>query len=472
MIDELTDEDRQRALEAALADLTSNQSTLDDLVGKQPTNDINARNRADVDTRMASLGNGPPPMPRPNVSGLNSDRHDAAADAVAGLPPPNDYGMQTPAYPSPGMDPGELRGWSPTRAAPLKAPAQAAPAAPQGPDMDLRGAGLADADTIERNGRLAAGRQLIAGLTRTAPVESPASPADAVRQLYARRAQEKNNALQERYASNAAERNAANLEIARVNMENAKTKAERDAALFEYNKLRNARTDDRADKSLEATTNAKQEELRLREEELARKKAAGISGAAAKAAEKEAGSAVDFYGGLKLKIPPGLGDTDARKVREKASMASATLSGMDGLEKAIGEYVANPGLESKNNISSQVQVVATAMNAALGQGAMSGDEKRAISEALGADVLTPTGAAAVIDSLRGEDPQKAGRLLLSRIRSAKKSFRDTALAGLRYGYNVEGADSATPATAADGASEKMVGGKRYVKTPDGWALKE
>lgn len=335
MIDELTDEDRRQALKAALAELSSSQPAFLDGISATmgdttPTNNINARNRADVDTRMASLGNGPPPMPRPNVSGFNSDRHDAAADAVAGLPPPNDYGTPTPAYPMPGMDPGELRGWSPTRAAPLKAPAQAAPVAkPQGPDDEVRAAGLADADTIERNGLSAAGRQLIAGLTRTAPVESAVSPADAVKQLYARRAQEKRDAIQGRYADNAAERNAANLETARLNMESAKTKAERDAALFEYNKLRNARTDERADKSLEVSTSAKQEELRLREEELARKKA-----------EDEAKARRGGGGGGGSKLP-------VTQVAELADFATATKgldellglherSGMDGSDSMLG----------------------------------------------------------------------------------------------------------------------------------------
>ncbi len=423
---------------------------------------------------------GPPATPRPTVSDFNDERHHRAVDAMQGVPPEtdDDYGLVVPAFNAGG--PSEPSEWAQM---PSRKPARAAltrgavsPAVreymlkrlrdsqrPVDPDEVLPSQGATVWSAMQpglaglRNAMLAG-----AGLPQTArPTDvagAIASDKAKLAEWARRRRGEGDEAAQRLLAADAQERQ-------------AELNAQRTAAYEEAMRAaadRGTRRSDIEERRLELTEERGKSKDALEREKIA----ARAAGAKAKADAKEAkeaakaeGLVIPYYGGVDLQPrSSAIRDTDASRAREIASRASATLGGMDDLESAISDYVARPGLETKNSVGSKVQIVATAMNVALDQGAMSDSEKNAINEALGANVLTPSGVAAVVESLTGSDPAQAGKLLLSRLRSAKSAFQNAAAAKLRaYGYEVPKA-GAQPSAPSGGGGAVTIRQKSTGKT--------
>lgn len=178
---------------------------------------------------------------------------------------------------------------------------------------------------------------------------------------------------------------------------------------------------------------------------------------AADKAEHESALDIPFDGGILKARTKGLGDTAVNKVREEAGLYNAALTGMGSLEQALTEYVAKPSLATKANVESRLQATATSLNAAYGQGAMADSERRNIAEALGADVMSPTGVAAVLNVFSGDDPKTAGSLLLSRIRAAKDITKQTSRARFKaYQYDYQPPAAPSPSNAAAGGGDSSV----------------
>lgn len=131
-------------------------------------------------------------------------------------------------------------------------------------------------------------------------------------------------------------------------------------------------------------------------------------------------------------------EDDRKKAQDVAASWNAALSGMDVLEKSLGAYAAHPGAETKRDVDSKVRVVSSALNSAVGGGAMSQDEAVAMSQALGADLLSPSGVEAFIRSVAGDDPG-AAKALTTRLKSVRESAKASATGKLKsYRYEMDG----------------------------------
>lgn len=128
---------------------------------------------------------------------------------------------------------------------------------------------------------------------------------------------------------------------------------------------------------------------------------------------------------------------DVDKVQTIASDFNAALSGMDQLEQSLRNYVARPGPDTKGDVESKVVVVSTALNKALGQGAQAENEAKRINAALGADLFSPTGIAALVQSVFGDDGT-AARTLTTRLGSVRSAARATAAGKVRaFNFQLE-----------------------------------
>jgi hypothetical protein len=306
-----------------------------------------------------------------------------------------------------------------------------APKPQAGDDLELAMAKAEDRRARQRMAMERGSRELVAGLTRTAPQSTIAQPTDAVKQLLALRAQQRAN-----------ETAAGNRQMGERKLTFAEQEAKRKADAAEQERIRKGerRTfeDERHDK--ERAENKDLAERRLdasrdnasANRELAR---AGLSIRQDEAdvkredrADKQAAGAIPLFDSS-FSLAPGLSDSERGKAREVAGLWNAADSATGELERALQAYVANPSRATAAAAQSAVATASTSLNAALGQGAMAEAEARRMQETLGADLFSPAGAQAVVESLAG-DP-KAGSLLLTRLRSAREANRAAARGRLR-----------------------------------------
>lgn len=188
----------------------------------------------------------------------------------------------------------------------------------------------------------------------------------------------------------------------------------------------------------------------------ARAKAAAAKAAKANAAPNVENNNIPFDAGY-LSPRAGTQPTkdDRKKAQEIASLFGGTLEGMNSLEGALKEYATHPSIENKRKVESQVQGVATALNVAYGQGAMSEAEGKQIKAALGADLLSPSGLQAFWESMTGQDSE-AAKTLLTRLESARDVTKKTAY-GKIAPYNFQ----------RQGDKPKAPGGTVKMRFPDG-----
>lgn len=163
-------------------------------------------------------------------------------------------------------------------------------------------------------------------------------------------------------------------------------------------------------------------------------------------ATRDAALAVRVDGGEFKPRSTGIPDPVANDWRKTAGLYSSALVGMSDLEKSIRNYVANPGISTKNDMTSRLQAVASALNSANGGGAMSEAERRNVADALGADVVSPEGFAAVMMRIAGDDPTKAAKILLSKLNAARDTTRHQMVAkGDAAGFDFAPAGAPAPA---------------------------
>lgn len=211
----------------------------------------------------------------------------------------------------------------------------------------------------------------------------------------------------------------------------------------------------------------KAKDLELKERGLDDKRAARAAGAAAKAmkaAEKAAGMDIPFDGGVLKATTTAMRDSDISHARERAALANAALSGMDDVERAMVDYIKAPASQkaaAKAAIEAQLGTVASTANAANGGGAMASDEFKRVSASMGADVMSAPGLVALFNSLYESDPEKAGHLMLSRVRAARSAMRNSAVKqAASYNYEFKPGAKAAQGAQADGSKrirEKATG---------------
>lgn len=321
-------------------------------------------------------------------------------------------------------------------------------------DIEMAAARAEDRMARSREAFERGSRQLVAGLTRTQEQAAFKQPQDAVAQLLAAR----------KTKSDDAQRNEQNrLGAAKLNYDQAE--AARQKAIAEQRRKEDleerAKDDDRAERGLKNSADnaaATREQTRalmgLRIDEADAKKQDRT--------DKAAAGAVPLLGGT-LNMKPGLSDTDRSRAREAAGLWNAADSAVSNFQSVLEEYARNPSVESKGRVTAALRTASSAFNSAIGGGAMSEGEARAMSDAMGADVLSPSGLQAIAQSLFGDDA-KAAATISSRVKAARQANRVTALGRLKtYGDYSEG----SAVTAGVGGSSKNAAALAWAKAhPD------
>lgn len=195
----------------------------------------------------------------------------------------------------------------------------------------------------------------------------------------------------------------------------------------------------------------------------ARAKAAADKLAAAKAKAAAAGAAPDevrfddmtfqFVG--PASTPKDVRIASAKKVREASAAWGIATSAMNDLESAMREFQKNPGVGARSMLFAPALTAAGAVNAAIGQGAMSDAEKQAQFEALGINLSDTASVKALLE----KDPEGFVR----RILGAKKIARGAVAAQARaYGYDPK--PSATEVKGPPPAAQVTVREKKTGRT--------
>jgi hypothetical protein len=130
---------------------------------------------------------------------------------------------------------------------------------------------------------------------------------------------------------------------------------------------------------------------------------------------------------------------DVDKAQTVASLYGSAIEGMDDLDKSISEFAAHPSPATKDDVASRARIVSGHLNTAMGQGAMSIDEARAMSQVLGSDMTSTAGVQALVDKMTGDDPAAAAALA-RKLKAARESTRASAIGKLRayrFGVPVE-----------------------------------
>lgn len=144
------------------------------------------------------------------------------------------------------------------------------------------------------------------------------------------------------------------------------------------------------------------------------------------------------------------------KMREVAVSWAVASSAMSELESAMREFQKNPSLANRGMLFAPALTAAGAVNAAIGQGAMSDAEKQAQFQALGINISDPSSMQALLE----KDPEG----FVKRVLGAKKLARSSITASARsLGYDPKAAASdAAPRIAVNKKT-----GERRIINPDG-----
>jgi hypothetical protein len=300
-------------------------------------------------------------------------------------------------------------------------------------DMEVAAARLADRKARSGMAFERGTRELIAGLTRTPVQPISVIPTDAEAKLTAKRTaqQQREDMLSGR---------AQQAQLAGKKFDFDTQEAARRAGVTQTN-----RAEDLAERERDNARAERSQDLVARNNELL----AGIRGQDAqnkaedRSAKEGVGSDVPLLGGT-LSLTKGLSDADRSKARDVAGLWNAADEAVANFQARLEEFAAKPSVETKGQVTAALRTASSAFNSAIGGGAMSGDEARAMSEAMGADVLSPSGVAAFVQMLSG-DQKGAAQAISGRVRAARQANRAAALGRLKtYGAYSEGGTTPNP----------------------------
>ncbi len=202
--------------------------------------------------------------------------------------------------------------------------------------------------------------------------------------------------------------------------------------------------------------------------------ALALSGEKRKAGDYEAlGETIPFAEGeLKYTGKGTPREEDRKKAQEIAGGWNAALAGMNNLEGSLKAFATGPSVDTKRDVDSKVRVVSSALNAAIGGGAMSETEAVAMAQALGADVTSASGIQAAFEHLVGNDAN-AARALLTRLGSVRQSALVTARGKLKsYRYEMAGGGDTPPKADPDTPpipeESRTINGVKYRKKGGKW----
>lgn len=296
-----------------------------------------------------------------------------------------------------------------------------------------------------------AGRELVAGLTRTQA--APTSEWDTGH--FARFVADQERAAQR-------EGRATQAQLAGKKIDFDKAEAARKAANEEQHRkedLEEKRIDnDRAERGLAAQIDTNRQLAGIRGMEVQNKKQDRD--------DKAAAGVIPFLGGT-FTMKAGLSDSDRSKARDYASSWNTAMSNLNGVDGALSQYLKAPSPETKGQVEAQMVGALTALNVAYKQGAMADTEARRLSEAMGVDLLSGTGIAAAVSAWLDGDAGRAGQVLQTKLRALKDASARAAQASLStYGDSTGGSSggggSGAPRPTATGAN-----GEKYQLSADG-----
>lgn len=335
---------------------------------------------------------------------------------------------------------------------------------PQVPEADteLTAARSGDVNSFNDRATETALRQIVGGITRTKVPDSVTQLGTGEKDLLGRRRQARLTALQE-------------MELGR-NAGNDTYRREKDAK-------------DEAYRTTKDASDAKYRQTEADENQVIRREGIGASKAAADAMrmlaganfglrkeesdvkkterdDKKAASAVPVLGGT-LTLTPGLSDTERGKAREVGGLWNSADEAVANFQTTLEEFARAPSSESKGRVTAALRTASSAFNSAIGGGAMSADEARAMSEAMGADILSPSGLQALAQSVLGDDG-KAAATISNRVRAARQANRAAALGRLKtYGTFTDGGATAGGHEAAASGKVTVTNGKETLEIDAG-----
>jgi hypothetical protein len=317
-----------------------------------------------------------------------ADLDQAIGSKLASQPPPPPPGSQMPAQGAPGRPPSM--------------PAPMAPGYDDDQADEEKISQAADRDRMNRmlRGLETASKQLTAGVLQQPVAETVGQDSNYEGAARAEASKGKDR----RHAAGIDARNfAATTEqrrIAAAHQKYLESKAEKDAAdKVERYKKTDAEHDEDQDirreqnKAMLSMSGAQlsiaQEGAGIRRDEHDTKKE--------DAAKKDSARTFDYDGG-QFVIKDGLSNGEDGKAREIGGQYNAAFNALDGLKPKLAAIVsaksAKELADARSELAGSVQAAATASNAALGQGAMADNEKRAMFDAMGADIFSLDGARA------------------------------------------------------------------------------
>lgn len=140
-------------------------------------------------------------------------------------------------------------------------------------------------------------------------------------------------------------------------------------------------------------------------------------------------------------FPKELKLDSAKKAREAAGKWATTLEGLNQLESALRRFAQNPTAANAKLLEGPALSAAGATNAALGQGAMSQDEKRAQFDALGINMMDVDQFRNIVKSALGN--KQAAEAMLARVQQMKGLARNSVAAqvhgsGYKFGAKAAG----------------------------------
>lgn len=181
--------------------------------------------------------------------------------------------------------------------------------------------------------------------------------------------------------------------------------------------------------------------------------------------DKESAGAMPLMGGT-LTLRPGLSDTERGQATKSAADWNAADSAVENFQQQLESFAKSPSIKTKGNVTAALRTASAAFNAAIGGGAMAESEARAMSDAMGADVLNAGGLEAMAQKFLGNDDVAAAESISNRVRAARQANRATALGRLRtYGTFSEGGrgvPSAAPASQRLVVKNPKTGERRYL----------
>jgi len=358
---------------------------------------------------------------------------------------------------------------------PLEAPEPQQPAIPpvQQRDEELEAARAADKAARRRMALELAARQLVSGIAgRPYTGQLVSQPTNEEERLLQRRRQQQADALRMLELGNIAERNRLQAEEIQRRIADDEAQRKRDEEMAATRRaLAELRSQELALRGKELETRGKLADWAMSPDNPKNKPKVVPTKPPPPPPPPEKEDIIPWSGGVLVRQPDAGGDKETRargalKAREEGAKWGLVDSSLAQLESLMQEFLRNPTIENRNRLRAPALAAAAAVNAALGQGAMSDAEKRTQYENLGINMAEAGNLDVFLEKMFGDDTE-AVRKFLSRVRGARELARKNLAAAVKpWGY--EAKSEAAPTSEGETGEVEVIMGHRYVRVGDKW----